>query len=98
MDTILFVVAEDSYFVSHRLHLAQHALDNGYRVVLITHGNKYKEIIEKKGINVYNWNINRSSINIILEVYSIVKLRHNAVDLRFFRHRKSDNALKLQFI
>lgn len=82
MDTILFVVAEDSYFVSHRLHLAQHALDNGYRVVLITHGNKYKEIIEKKGINVYNWNINRSSINIILEVYSIVKLRQMIKDIR----------------
>ena len=40
---ILFIIVEDRYFISHRLHLAQFAIEKGYEVGLICRISKHKE-------------------------------------------------------
>jgi glycosyltransferase involved in cell wall biosynthesis len=68
---ILFVVTEDWYFVSHRLHMAIHAIENGYKVTLLTRVSNYKSLIESSGIRVIPWNISRRSLNFFNELKAI---------------------------
>ena len=74
MRHILFVVTEDWYFVSHRMHMAIYAIEKGFKVTLITNTYKYKEIIESSGIEVFDWSINRSGLNVFSEIKSIYSL------------------------
>ena len=60
---ILFIVTEDWYFVSHRLHIAVSAIQKGYTVALLSHYSKHRNEIENAGIKTINWSLNRSSKN-----------------------------------
>ena len=64
---ILFIVVEDRYFISHRLHLAQHALELGYEVGLICKNSKYKDFLTNQGIKVFDWSLVRGSFNLFFE-------------------------------
>ena len=64
---ILFVVVEDRYFISHRLHLAKHALELGYEVGLICKNSRYKEFLINEGIKVFDWSLERGSFNLFFE-------------------------------
>ena len=71
MKKILFIVTEDWYFVSHRLHIAIDAISKGYSISLLTRISKHKELIERSGVEVIEWNINRSGANIFSEIRTI---------------------------
>jgi glycosyltransferase involved in cell wall biosynthesis len=71
---ILFVIVEDRYFISHRLHLAQFAIKKGYQVGLICKISKYKEFLEEEGIEVFNWSLVRGSFNLFLEIKAFYEI------------------------
>jgi glycosyltransferase involved in cell wall biosynthesis len=71
---ILFIVSEDWYFVSHRLHIAIAAMENGYEVALLSRLSTYKEFLESQGIKVIDWPLDRSSRNPLKELLSIYQV------------------------
>ncbi len=71
MKRLLFIVSEDWYFVSHRLHLAEYALKHGYEVFLLCRTSKYKRKIESVGVRVFEWRIDRGSLNPFLELRAL---------------------------
>ena len=75
MKHLLFVVTEDWYFVSHRIHLAIFAIKNGFKVKLITKISSHKDYNESNGIEVIDWHINRGSFNILHELLILLQLR-----------------------
>lgn len=74
MKKILFIVSEDWYFVSHRLHLAQTAISRGYSVTLLTNISSSQHLIEESGIEVIPWSLQRNSYNPAKEVNSILQV------------------------
>ena len=84
MKRLLFVVSEDWYFVSHRLHLAKNAIKYGYSVALLSHFTGYQELIESSGIELIEWSLHRKSYNLPLEAKAILGV------FRAIRHFKPD--------
>lgn len=74
MKRILFIVSEDWYFVSHRLHLAQKAISKGYHVTLLANVGKSQNLIEDSGIDVIPWSLQRNSYNLAREINSILEV------------------------
>lgn len=72
MKQVLFVISEDWYFLSHRLHLAEYALANGYKVTLLTRVSAYADLIRSKGIDLVDWPIERRSKNPIKELIALL--------------------------
>ncbi len=60
---LLFLVAEDWVFCSHRLSLARAARDAGYDVVVVTRVNRHGAIIEREGLRLYPLALSRRSID-----------------------------------
>ena len=80
MKKILFIVSEDWYFVSHRLHLAIAAMENGYEVALLSRLSIHQKFIKSLGIKVFDWPLERSSRNPLKElasIYHVVKTIRN---------------------
>ena len=73
MTRLLFVVTEDWYFVSHRLHLAQAAAAQGYRVAVLTRISSYRERIEQAGIEIIDWPVERRSGNPLREAATLYR-------------------------
>lgn len=71
MKRLLFIITEDWYFVSHRLHLAKAAISAGYQVALLSKFTNHRNIVLDEGIRVFDWSLNRSSSNPFLEIHSI---------------------------
>jgi glycosyltransferase involved in cell wall biosynthesis len=71
---LLFIVSEDWYFVSHRLHMGKAAARAGYRVGVVTRVAQHRKQIEEAGIDVIDWNLNRSSRNPFSELQAIAHL------------------------
>jgi glycosyltransferase involved in cell wall biosynthesis len=72
---ILFVVAEDWYFWSHRRPIAAAALQNGYDVFVATRvGNCGEKIIEA-GFRLIPLRLNRSSYSLFHELRTVSELR-----------------------
>ena len=71
---VLFVITEDWAFISHRLHLANAALEQGYEVGVVTHVTSYRHILEESGLRVFNWRLERRSLNPFSEIFSIFQL------------------------
>ena len=71
MKKILFIVSEDWYFISHRLHLATAAINNGYEVALLSRMSQHQEFISSLGIKTINWPLERRSRNPMRELRSI---------------------------
>jgi glycosyltransferase involved in cell wall biosynthesis len=65
---ILFIVSEDWYFLSHRLHLAKAAIENGYEVALLSRISIHREFLESIGVIVFDWSLDRRSLNPIKEI------------------------------
>ena len=76
MKKIIFIVSEDWYFVSHRLHLATTAINNGYEVTLLSRVSKHQEFISSLGIKTINWPLERRSLNPLRELISIYHIVH----------------------
>ena len=71
---VCFVISEDWYFISHRFDLAKKFIDNNFNVSLISNFSKYQNLIKEAGIKINNINFRRSKINIINDIYNIVKI------------------------
>ena len=71
---IVFLITEDWYFWSHRLHLARTARDAGLEVIVATRVHKHKELIEKEGFKIIPIFKVRRSRNIIVELLNIVEI------------------------
>jgi glycosyltransferase involved in cell wall biosynthesis len=71
MKRVLFVISEDWAFISHRLHLADAAIKAGYDVGLLTRVTKYRDMLEARGIKLFHWDLNRSSINVFSEMFTV---------------------------
>lgn len=78
---LLFVIAEDIYFCSHRLPLAIAAIKEGFEVEIATRNTGYSDAIRDAGIKIHPWNISRGSINVWTELkalFSLLKIYRNA--------------------
>jgi glycosyltransferase involved in cell wall biosynthesis len=71
---ILYVVANDDYFLSHRLHLAIASLKAGYKVSLLTAKSSKSGYIESLGIKVFNVSFVRGSTNLLTELKTIYRI------------------------
>jgi glycosyltransferase involved in cell wall biosynthesis len=71
---IVFLITEDWYFWSHRLHLARTARDAGFEVIVATRVHKHKELIENEGFKLIPICMVRRSRNIIVELLCIVEI------------------------
>jgi glycosyltransferase involved in cell wall biosynthesis len=74
MRRALFVVTEDWYFVSHRLHLAEAARHAGYEVAVLTRVAAHGAQIEAAGVQLIPWSIERRSANPAAELASLLQL------------------------
>ena len=81
---LFIIVSEDWSFWSHRLSLAQSAIDAGFNVTVLTKINELEDKIKEKGINVININFVRSSKSPITDLLNIIKL------FSIFRKEKPD--------
>lgn len=71
---LLYVVTEDWYFVSHRLHLAVAAQKAGFSVAVATRVGKHADIILREGIRLIPLEVSRRSGNPLREFMTLVLL------------------------
>ena len=71
---LLYFVTEDWYFCSHRLPLAVAARDAGYDVTVVTRVREHGEIIRAAGLKLIPFEIARSGMNPLRELFALVKL------------------------
>jgi glycosyltransferase involved in cell wall biosynthesis len=71
---LLFIVSEDYFFVSHRLYLAVAASKAGYQVAVLCNVVNHRQIIEKSGVQVFNWSLDRGSLNPLKELRSLFEI------------------------
>ncbi len=81
---LLFLIAEDWYFWSHRLPIAQAAKADGYEVIIATRENEHGRLIEREGFRLIPVSMRRKGRNILHEVSSIIEL------IRVYREEKPD--------
>ena len=71
---IVYFVSEDWYFCSHRLPVARKAMEEGFKVVVITRVNKHAKVIESEGFELVPIKIRRGGINLFYEFMTLFKL------------------------
>lgn len=71
---LVYLVAEDWYFYSHRLPMARAAQRAGYDVAVITNVDKHRAAIEAEGIRVVAVPFSRRSLNPFRAVWDIARL------------------------
>jgi glycosyltransferase involved in cell wall biosynthesis len=72
---IIFLIAEDWYFWSHRLPLARAALRNGYEVIIATRVSKHGQKILDEGFRLVPLSLSRESYSPLKELRTIIELR-----------------------
>lgn len=73
--TILYLVSEDWYFLSHRLPLARAAREAGARVVVATRINDDRATLEAEGFAVAPIPFDRSGLNPIADLKTLAEIR-----------------------
>ena len=81
---ILYLVAEDWYFCSHRLPLACAARDEGYEVVVATRVTAHGDQITRNGLKLIPINMCRRSLNPLSELPSLFHL------IKIYRQERPD--------
>ena len=72
---IVYIVNVDSFFISHRLPLALHALQSGWDVYLLTKDTGKKPELEDYGIKVIDVPFGRTSVNPVEELKCLFVLK-----------------------
>lgn len=72
---LLYLVTEDSYFLSHRLPMAQAAREAGFETVLVARISRHRDEIEKCGIRVIPLTMERRSLNPFRALGDIASIR-----------------------
>jgi glycosyltransferase involved in cell wall biosynthesis len=70
---ILFVTNVDWFFISHRLVIAEAAIENGFEVIVAAEDTGRSREIVDKGIQFINLSFSRSGTNPIVEFYTLIK-------------------------
>ena len=81
---LLFVVNTDSFFLSHRLPIAQAAQKDGYRVYVASTDTGSATVVESYGIGWLPLSLNRSSLGLGSNTYTLLQL------IRIFRLVRPD--------
>lgn len=82
---LLFLIAEDSTFCTHRINLAKEAIKTGYEVAIATRCSRFQTFIEDVGIQVFPLKeFNRGSINPLKQILSLIELH------QIYKHYKPD--------
>jgi glycosyltransferase involved in cell wall biosynthesis len=82
---LLFLVAEDSYFYTHRLNLGIAAKTAGFEVAIATRCQQYAEKIQQAGIQVFSLKyFNRSTLNPISQLQTFKEL------FKIYKHYSPD--------
>lgn len=89
---LLFLVSEDWYFVSHRLHLARAARAAGYEVAIATRVGTCGAMLEAAGLQVFPLSLQRSSRNPLREIAALREITE--IYRRFRPHVVHHVALK----
>ncbi len=76
--SILYLVTEDWYFLSHRLNLALESKKNGYQVYVACKDTGKIDQIKRYGFYCYNLNINRGAAS-ILDILKNIKEVKNVI-------------------
>ena len=71
---LLIFVTEDWVFCSHRLSLGEAAVQAGFEVLLVTRVRNHAKLIENVGIRIINLEHYRGRLNLILELWVLLKL------------------------
>ncbi|MEW5729770.1 MAG: glycosyltransferase family 4 protein [Pseudomonadota bacterium] len=71
---LLFLVTEDWYFMSHRLHLALAAKAAGYEVAVATRLSSHGDALHSAGVTVLPFAMGRRAGNPLVELWSLVSL------------------------
>lgn len=74
MPKLMFVVTEDWYLVSHRLHLATGAAEAGFDVVVVTRAREKAEVIRAAGVRVIPFEMQRRGMNPVEEGIAALRL------------------------
>lgn len=73
--TILYLVSEDWYFISHRLPLARAARAAGYRVVIASRFTEHRALLEAEGFAAVPLLLRRRGASLWQEALAILELR-----------------------
>ena len=73
-DSLVFIANSSWYFYNFRKDLLLRLKKEGFKLALICPEDKYSKYLNKLGFNTINWKLNRGSINILYEIYSIIDL------------------------
>ena len=71
---LLYLVAEDWYFCSHREELAKAALKKGYEVFVATRVTDHGERIEREGFHLFPIRIKRARLNPFAELRTVLEI------------------------
>lgn len=71
---ILFLGADDCYFLSHRLALLRAVRAGGNSVVIVTRGGHCRDRLEAEGFRVIPWTVSRGSLNPLREIRSFFQI------------------------
>ena len=72
--TLVYVVNNPAFFLSHRLELAKKAQERGYRVVVFAPKSVHTQAIVAQGFEVEEIYLNRKSLNPFAELITIFDL------------------------
>jgi glycosyltransferase involved in cell wall biosynthesis len=70
---LLYFVSEDEYFITHKINQAKTALKFFDEIKIMCKFSNYSRKIELSGFKTINFNLNRKSINPILNLKSLIK-------------------------
>lgn len=71
---VLFFVAEDWFFLSHRIGMAKAAIAAGYRVSVMTRVDEGRAQIQVAGIEVHHFALERAGMNLFYEFITILRI------------------------
>jgi len=71
---ILYLVNVDWFFISHRLPIAQKALQRGYEVHLACTVTRHREFLEKEGLLFHEVPFGRSNQSVMVDIWTLFKL------------------------
>lgn len=72
--SILFLTTHVSYFLSHRMPLARHVRDQGYRIIVAAHADTVLEPLLVEGFEFCEVPFRRQGINPITELYTLWRI------------------------
>ena len=71
---IIFLSNVDSFFISHRLKIAEELKKRGFEVHIATEFTSYKKFLKKKGFMIHDIKFNRNSLNLFWAIIPMFQI------------------------